>query len=119
MTYKYKVPKDAVVISASCGSFKTHEPHVITKGFLGLGRRECEGYQHRHIWRLAPSHVDGRTRPFVSEVKWTCHCGDWCYVTKDELYDELTGGRSRWFESIFVIQSGPLMSSFLRSKRDR
>jgi len=88
--------KYGVVISADCGSFKTHDPHIITKGFFGIGRRECEGYTHRHFWQLDPISLGpGLANRFMFTVNWKCYCGEHQSISRIGFYSELMGKKWR------------------------
>lgn len=96
MTASSDASKYGVVISAECGSFRSHEPHVIKEGFLGFGRVSCKGYIHRHFWQLDPirPYFAGKAigRPFfIFTVNWKCHCGEFQHVSKPGFYREMVG----------------------------
>jgi hypothetical protein len=88
--------RDRIVLSAECGSFKTHEAHILKRGFLGIGRRKCEGYVHRHIMQLDPIQLFGVGRPrFLFTVNWKCHCGVSWSIEKKGFYEALLGRSSQ------------------------
>lgn len=89
--------RDEIIMSADCGSFKTHGPHVIRKGILGLFRLTCSGYQHKHFMQLRHNpHIKamGGGYYFGQVVFWKCYCGTPCSRNKDDFYNQLLGKES-------------------------